>query len=112
MGLHISPVIENEGVGDDRINGALAAGTWGLTHAIADDFPASELHLLAICREVLLHLDDEVGIREAHLVADRRAKHLRIVGTTHSVGHSRLPQRSRERVMAREPAAMLPSPPG
>jgi hypothetical protein len=58
-----------------------------LPHAVADDFPASELHLLAIGGEVLLHLDDELGVRETHLVADRGAEHLRIGGTTHRVGH-------------------------
>src|SRR5229473_5679649 len=90
IGLHNSPVIENQRVGDDRINRALSAGTLRLTHAVADDFPASELHLLAIDREVLLHLDDEVGVREAHLVADRWAKHLGIGGPAHFVGHARL----------------------
>src|SRR5207253_7048511 len=48
VGLHDSPVIENQRVGDDRINGALAAGTLRLTHAIADNFPSSKLHLLTI----------------------------------------------------------------
>src|SRR5260370_23300461 len=92
IGFDNSPVIENERVGDDRITRALAAGTLRLTHAVADDFPASELHLLAIGREVLLHLDDEVGVREAHLVGDRWAKHLRIGGTAHCARHARSPQ--------------------
>src|SRR5258707_6520315 len=48
ISLHNSPVIENERVGDDRINRTLAAGKLRLTHAVADDFSASELHLLAI----------------------------------------------------------------
>src|SRR5689334_16475197 len=69
VGLHNSPVIENQRVCDDRINGTLAAGTLRLAHAITDDFPASELHLLTIGREVLLHLDDQVGIGETYLVA-------------------------------------------
>jgi hypothetical protein len=75
-----------------RINSAVAAGTLRLTHAVADDFATSEFDLLAIGREVLLHLDDELGIGEAHLVADRWAKHLRIGGTAHYMGHFRLPQ--------------------
>src|SRR5262249_51257396 len=33
-------------------------------------------------------------IRKAHLVADRRTKHLCISGTAHCVGHSRLPRLS------------------
>src|SRR5260370_4901787 len=89
IGFHNSPVIENQRVGDDRINRALSAGTLRLTHAVADDFPASELHLLAIDREVLLHLDDEVGIREAHFVPGRWANHLCIGATPHAVGHPR-----------------------
>src|SRR5262245_55892059 len=89
IGLHDSPVIDNQRVGDDRIDCALAAGTLRLTHAIADDFPAPELHLLAVDREVLLHLDDEVGIREAHPGADRGAKHLRIGDAAHCTGHFR-----------------------
>src|SRR5262245_56318618 len=83
IGLHHSPVIDNQRIGDDGIDGDLAAGTLRLTYAIADHFPASALHLLTIDREVLLHLDEQVGIREAHPVADGGAKHLRIVGATH-----------------------------
>src|SRR5260221_5553129 len=90
--LRNATVIENERVGDDRINRAVAAGTLRLTHAVADDFAAAKFHLLAIDREVPLHLDDEIGIGEAHFVADRWAKHLRIGGTVHYVGHFRLPQ--------------------
>src|SRR6516162_1319265 len=87
IALYYPPVIENKCVGNDRINSAFAAGTLRLTHTVADDFTAAELHLLTIVREVLLHLDDEIGIGEAHLVADRWAKHLRIGGATHGVGH-------------------------
>src|SRR6516162_8718501 len=96
VGLHNPPVIENERVGDDGINRALAAGSLRLAHAVADDFPATELHLLAIDCKVLFHLDDEVGIGEAHLVSDRWAKHLRVGGTSHSVRHARLPRSSTE----------------
>src|SRR5262245_17885793 len=88
IGLRNSPVVENQRVGDDGIDRAPAAGTLRLPHAVADDFPASKLHLLAISREVVLHLDDEVRIGEAHLVPDRRAKHLRIGSTAHSAGHA------------------------
>ncbi len=61
--LHDSPVIENQSVGDDGINRALAAGTLRLAHTVANDFPASELHLLAVGRVVLLHFNNDVGIR-------------------------------------------------
>src|SRR5262245_48730464 len=60
IGLHNPPVIENERIGDHRINCAFSAGTLRLTHAVADDFPASKLHLLAVGRKIPFHLDDEV----------------------------------------------------
>src|SRR5262245_5723936 len=88
IGLRNSPMVENQRVGDDGIDRALTAGTLRLTHAVADDFPASKLHLFAISREVVLHLDGQVGIGEAYLVPDGRTKHLRIGGTAHSVGHA------------------------
>src|SRR5260370_16987965 len=48
ISLHDSPVIENQRIGDDRINGALAAGALRLAHAIANDFPPPDLHLLTL----------------------------------------------------------------
>src|SRR5512132_787676 len=90
--LHDSPVIENQGVRDDRIHCALAARTLRLTHAVANDLSSSELHLLTVGRVVLLYLDDDVGIREAHFVADGWAKHLRIRSSVHCVRHFRLPR--------------------
>src|SRR5262249_39171532 len=48
IGLHNSPVVENECVGDDRIDRALAARMLRLAHPVADDFPTTELHLLAV----------------------------------------------------------------
>src|SRR6516164_9461904 len=76
VGLHNPPVIENERVGDYGIDHAFASGTLRLTHAVADDFAPSELHFLAVGGEVLLPLDDEVGIRETDLVADGGTEHL------------------------------------
>ena len=51
-----------------------------LAHAVADDLAAAELHLLAIDGEVLLDLDEELGVGEAHLVAGGRAEHVGIGG--------------------------------
>src|SRR5262249_8199641 len=92
IGLHNSPVIENQCVGYHRVHRTIVAGTLRLTHTVADDLPASEFHFLAVGGEVLLHLDDEVRVGKAHLVADRWTKHLRIGGTIHSVGHSQYPR--------------------
>src|SRR2546427_9765367 len=71
--LHDSPVIKNQRVRNYRVDCAFTARTLGLAHAVANHLPATELHLLAIGRVVLLYLDDDLGIREAYLVADSRA---------------------------------------
>ena len=55
----------------------VGAGRLALAHAVADHLAAAELDLLAIDRAVLLDLDDEVGVGEPHLVADRRPEHVR-----------------------------------
>jgi hypothetical protein len=83
-----SPVVEDQRVGNDGINRSLRSGPLRLAHAVAHNLPAPELHLLAIDREVLFYLDDQVGIGETHLVANSRAKHLRVRGAIHCVGHS------------------------
>ena len=41
ISLYNSPVIENQCVGDDRIDSALGTRALGLPHAIANDFSAS-----------------------------------------------------------------------
>ena len=58
-----------------------------LPHAVADHLAAAELHLLAIGGTVLLDLDDEVGVGEAHAVAGGGAEHLGIDGTGDAGGH-------------------------
>jgi hypothetical protein len=49
-----------------------------LPHAVADHLAAAELHLLAVDREVVLDLDPQLGVGQAHAVADisGRAEHL------------------------------------
>ena len=76
IGLHDAPVIEDHRIGDDGIDRALLAGHLRLAHAVADHLAAAEFHLLAIDGEVLLHLDDDVGVGETHAVAGRRAEHV------------------------------------
>src|ERR1700741_4126659 len=67
-------------------------------------FPPPKFHFLPIGREIFFHLDNEVGIREAHFVADCRTEHLRISAPTHLLGHRRLP-RTQQRLtsIARSP---------
>src|SRR5580700_4878384 len=87
ISFYDSPVVENQSVGNDGINRSVRSGTLRLAHAVAHNLPASELQLLSIDCEVLLHLDNQVGIGETHLVANSRTKHLRIRGAVHCVWH-------------------------
>src|SRR4029077_8825073 len=99
-------MIKNQGVGDDCIDRSLAARTLRLSHAVTNDFPATEFHLLTVGREVLLHLYEQISISETNLVPNRRAEHLRVGGTAHYVGHFRYLNRQKwpqRRLPAAEP---------
>ena len=45
-----------------------------LAHAVADHLAAAELHLLAVGREVLLDLDEQLGVGQPHAVARRSGR--------------------------------------
>ena len=85
------PVVDDQRVGDDRVDGALGAGHLALAHAVADHLAAAELHLLAIGGEVLLDLDEELGIGKPDPVAGGRPEHLGIGGAGDAGGASRSP---------------------
>ena len=51
---------------------------WRLPHAVADHLAAAEFHLLAVGGEILLDLDDEVGVGQPHAVAGGRPEHVGI----------------------------------
>src|SRR5262245_9304939 len=87
VGLHDSPVIEDQGIGDHGVDRAVDSSALRLSHPVADDFAAAEFHLLPVRRKVLLDLDDEVGICQTHPIADGRAEHLCVRGTAHYMGH-------------------------
>ena len=53
VGLHDAPVVEDDRVGDDGVEGALARGWRRLRHRLADRLAAAEDRLLAADREVL-----------------------------------------------------------
>ena len=53
-------------------------GDLALAHAVADHLAAAELHLLAVGGEVLLDLDDQIGVGEPHAVAGGGAEHVGI----------------------------------
>ena len=79
VGLHDPPVIKDDCVGDDGVDGAARVGRLRLPHAVADHLAAAEFHLFAVSCEVLLDLDDELRIGEANPVAGRGAEHFGIV---------------------------------
>ncbi len=87
IGLHDAPMVDDQRVGDDGVDGAVGAAHLALAHAVADHLAAAELHLLAVGGEVLLHLDDQLGVGEANLVADGRAEHVGISGAGDAGGH-------------------------
>ncbi len=78
VGFDDSPMVDDERVGDDRIDGAARAADLGLPHAVADHLAAAELHLFTIDGEILLDLDDEIGVGEAHAIAHCGTEHVRI----------------------------------
>ena len=87
VGLHDAPVIDDQRIGDDGVRRALLVGDLRLAHAVADHLAAAELHLLAVGGEILLDLDDEIGVGQPHPVAGGRAEHVGIDGTLYFDGH-------------------------
>ena len=93
IGLDDAPMVEDHGVGDDRVDGTLGAAPLALPHAVADHLAAAELDLLAIDRAVALDLDDELGIGEPQPVAGRGSEHRRIGGARNAHRHRVNPAR-------------------
>ena len=62
------------------VSARLGRDALALAHAVADRLAAAELHLFAVAAGaqgvVVLDLDDEAGVGEAHAVAGGRAEHL------------------------------------
>ena len=80
VGFDDPPMVEDDGVGDDGVDGAPRVGGLRLPHAVADHLAAAELHLLAVSGEILLDFDHELGVGEADAVAGRGAEHLGVMG--------------------------------
>src|SRR4029077_9818020 len=103
VGFYDAPVVHDQRIGDDGIGGALPVGDLRLPHAVADHLAAAEFHLLAIGGEILLDLDDEIGVGEPHSVAGGRAEHVGIDGTFDLDGHRLAPTcnqfRTRQRTL-------------
>src|ERR1051326_163334 len=89
IGFDDAPMIQDDGIRDNRVDRALGARALPLPHAVADDLAAAELDLLAIDRAVAFDLDDQFGIGEANAIADCRTKHRGITSATDRARHLR-----------------------
>jgi hypothetical protein len=90
IGLDDAPVIDNQRVGDHGIDRACGPWFLALSHAVADHLAAAEFHLFAVGGEILLHLDDEIGIGQPQPVPGGWSEHVRIGGAGHFISHSGL----------------------
>src|SRR5262249_4038342 len=68
VALHNAPPVDHQCVGDDRV-GAFLGDALALTHAVANDLPASELDFLAVDRLGAFDLGHQLGGGEAHAIA-------------------------------------------
>ncbi len=87
VGFDDAPVVEDQRIGDDGVDGALLIRDLRLAHAVADHLAAAELHLLAIDGEILFDLDDEIGVGQPHTVAGRGPEHVGIGRAFHCDCH-------------------------
>jgi hypothetical protein len=87
--LHDPPPIDDQRVGNDRINRTFGPAALGLAHAIADHLAAAKLHLLAVGREVLLDLDDQIGVGKPHTIPGGWPEHAGIGVARDTIGHGR-----------------------
>jgi hypothetical protein len=83
-------MIDDQRVGDHGVDRALFAGGLRLPHAVTDHLAAAEFHLLAVDGEILLDLDDQIGVCKAHVVAGGRAEHVGVGAALDLEGHSTL----------------------
>ena len=92
VGFDDAPVVEDQRIGDDGVDRALRVGDLRLAHAVADHLAAAEFHLVAVDGEILLDLDDEIGVGEPHAVAGGRPEHVGIGRAFHGDRHDVVPE--------------------
>src|SRR5712671_1636232 len=62
IGLDDAPMVEDQGIGNDCVDGTLGAGRLPLPHAVPNDLAAAKLDLFAVNRTVALDLDNKLGV--------------------------------------------------
>ena len=89
VGFNDSPVIQNKCVGNYRIRCVVTTGLT-LTHAITNNFTATELYFFSVGGVVFFYFYPKFCITQTHHVAHSRAKHIGI-GTTINFTHYKSP---------------------
>ena len=100
VGFDNAPVVEDQRVGDDGVDRTLGVGNLRLAHAVADHLAAAKFHFLAVDGEILLHLDDQIGVGKPHAVAGGRPEHVRIGRAFHDYWHRVVPTVHRPKISA------------
>jgi hypothetical protein len=85
VGLDDAPVVDDQRVGDQRVD-HFGGQQLALALTVADDFAAAEFHFFAVGGEVFFDFDPQLGVGQAHLVADGGAEHVGVglTGNLHS----------------------------
>src|SRR4029077_9689217 len=110
--LHDAPVIEDERVGDHQVEHLRPGGGAGrLAHAIADDLAPAELPLVTVGGEVALHLDEQIGVGQAHPVADGGPVEIGVLPPRQPEAHAPAPWK-RPSTARRMLSPRRPPPPG
>jgi hypothetical protein len=90
VGLHDTPVIHDDRVGDHEVERAGGArGANGLAHAVANHLAAAELCFLARGGEIALDSDEKLGVGQAHPIAGRRPVEIGVLSPGQAQGHER-----------------------
>mmetsp|Transcript_11609 Transcript_11609/g.54024 ORF Transcript_11609/g.54024 Transcript_11609/m.54024 type:complete len:397 (-) Transcript_11609:22-1212(-) len=100
--LVYASVVDDERVGDDGVERDGCVDAALLTHTLPQSLTASELALVAVHAQVLLHRDPQVGIAKTNLVPNGRAVHGGVLGAGDGEGRS-LRQRCSRRDVEESP---------
>jgi len=92
VGFHNAPVVNDEGIGEHAIHGALCVGALRLRHAIANGFATTKFHFFAVAAglqsEIFFYFNNEVCVGQANSIAHSGAKHF-CIGAFVNVSHVR-----------------------
>jgi hypothetical protein len=87
IGFDDAPMIEDQRVGDNGVDGALFVGDLRLAHAVANHFATAEFHFVAVDREIFLDFDNQIGVGEPHAITCCRAEHIGVDGAAYVRWH-------------------------